>query len=169
LIERLQVVSPEDEPLFGLERDLVVNQGLWRRASGGLIFSDDLKHALCHRRSKSKDERGGVWVATFGGKVLEGESAENAARRELLEEFGVSKSIGELEFFGKFRSVERKQFEYVYWVLISKNSCTLKAQDGEVDQWRWFSVDYLSKVLLSDSRWYIYGYEIDLIRRVTGG
>ena len=82
-----------------------------------------------------------------GGAVELGEPVEDAARRELLEETGLT--AGELEFFGVF-SGENQHYTYpngdevhvVELAYICKDyHGTLTPQEGEVDDLRFFSID----------------------------
>ncbi|MBR2357202.1 MAG: NUDIX domain-containing protein [Lentisphaeria bacterium] len=61
-----------------------------------VVLDSTQKKILLQKRSPAKDIQPGKWDTAVGGHVAAGESVENAARRELAEELGIT---GEPEFF----------------------------------------------------------------------
>jgi len=161
-IESLLLVDADDSPIGSRPRDDVLSERLWHRASGGVVVDVVERLVLCHRRSSEKDERPGLWVATFGGKSSENEDPLSTAQRELREEYGIDLSADMFSFYGKHRSEERRQFEYLYVVPFDCKS-EVKFDLGEVAEVRWVSKEELSIHLVGDDKWYIYGYELDII------
>ena len=53
----------------------------------------DGKYLMLHRVSKKNDENAGKWIG-IGGKFEEGESPEDCAVREVLEETGLTRKRG---------------------------------------------------------------------------
>ncbi len=70
-------------------------ENLCHRAVFIVVISSD-GYLLVHRRSASKDIWPGWWDIAVGGVVAVGETYEDAARRELWEEIGIS--AGNIEF-----------------------------------------------------------------------
>lgn len=165
--EELLVVDSRNRPLGLRRRADVLAADLWRRASGGLLV-DLRKHViLCHRRSGRKDERPGLWVATFGGKVRVGEETEDAARRELLEELGLLR-LRSVELKEVFRASERRQFEYVYLVDVDSQAVHLNTDIIEVEEVKWLPFrDAIRNIRGVD--WYEYGYEVHILTSLTDG
>lgn len=70
-------------------------ENLCHRAVFIAVISSD-EYLLVHRRSASKDIWPGWWDIAVGGVVAVGETYEDAARRELWEEIGIS--AGNIEY-----------------------------------------------------------------------
>jgi 8-oxo-dGTP pyrophosphatase MutT (NUDIX family) len=104
------------------------------RAAGGLIFryhGDQLQILLVHRPLQ------GDWSYPKG-KLDEGESLEDAARREVLEETGLVCRL--LQFVGETEYIDRKGRPKVvaYWTM-APESGTFEAND-EVDELEWLDL-----------------------------
>jgi NADH pyrophosphatase NudC (nudix superfamily) len=91
-----------------------------------------------------------TWVKEFsdhwnfpGGVVNEGESLENGAKREVLEETGIVCEIGELldSAVGKELTVRIFKADYV--------SGEIKIQEEELIEAKWFSIDAALKLPLA--------------------
>jgi 8-oxo-dGTP pyrophosphatase MutT (NUDIX family) len=158
-MEYLFLVDERNKPITSKTRAESIEQHFWRRASGGLVIDYARRSVLCHRRSMQKDERPGYWVATFGGKVHTNESVRAAARRELFEEFSIDLLSKDFLFVKKYRSVERRQFEYVFCVQCDSQNVTPTPQASEVDEWRWMDYQLVQNSFKKDKLWYYYGYE----------
>lgn len=143
----------------------MIGQGFWRRASGGIVFEPRKKLVLCHRRSTTKDERPDLWVSTFGGKCRKHEQPDEAASRELLEEFGISSRSGSLRFLSKFKSFERRQFEYLFLVFVNADIAHINCDANEVAEYAWLSVPDVQFNLKRNKFWYAYGYEMEILAK----
>lgn len=87
-LERVQIVDRLDRPLTGAPRREMRKLNLVHRAAYILVL-DTQGHLFIHKRTMNKDVYPGYWDMTVGGVVLEGESYEEAALRELHEELGI--------------------------------------------------------------------------------
>lgn len=162
--ELLFTVDAHDRPIRSRDRHEVVAQALWRRASGGLVIDGPRQLVLCHQRSSTKDERPNLWVATFGGKNQKGEDSGDAAKRELLEEFGLKTKELRVLYFDRIKSEERRQFEYIFYVFVDSENTEFDLRDGEVSQFKWLPFKFVMKHLGFDPNWYEYGYEKDMLK-----
>lgn len=159
------VVDENDNPIVGgLPRSEVIKKNLWRRVSGGIVFDMKREIILAHQRSYMKDERPGVWVCTFGGKVQEKEDSLLAAERELFEEFRIKNSMAKVCYFNKYKSLERRQFEYLFFFFIDSQACNILRDDLEVKDTKWIEIYDIYKLLENNKDWYSYGYEKDMIK-----
>ena len=122
------------------------------QTGAGVIVVDASGRVLLQRRSDN-----GCWDYA-GGSMELGEEAEETARRELLEETGLT--ARRLELFGVF-SGEDMHYVYpngdeVYNVdivyICRDHSGELTPQEGEVDELRFFDADRLPENISPPSR-----------------
>ena len=122
------------------------------QTGAGVIVVDAAGRVLLQRRSDN-----GCWDYAGGSREL-GEEAEETARRELLEETGLTARC--LELFGVF-SGEDMHYVYpngdeVYNVdivyICRDHSGELTPQEGEVDELRFFDADRLPENISPPSR-----------------
>ncbi len=164
--ESITIVSDEDEILGSASRSEAIKNLSWRRACGGVIIDLVLGRVLVHQRSFSKDERPGVWVATFGGKSLENEPPLATAVRELFEEFSLSVNENNIFFWKKFKDVERHQFEYVYFVFVDSNIVNIN-KDSEVISYSWIDISHWHDIDKKPHPFFEYGYEKSALDIIT--
>jgi 8-oxo-dGTP pyrophosphatase MutT (NUDIX family) len=107
-----------------------------------------------------------MWVATVGGKMIDGETPEQAALRELAEEVGLVPFSA--NFVDIFRSEERRQFEYVF--IFSVDSQTVPDKiSAEVAELLWLDICGCISLLQQKRNWYEYGYETDILESLITG
>jgi len=107
-------------------------QKLCHRAVFVVVISDD-GCLLVHRRSAGKDIWPGWWDIAVGGVVAVGETYEDAARRELEEEVGIS--AGSIEFLcdGEYHD---DSVHLVGRCFIVRSNGPFLHRDGEVEETR---------------------------------
>jgi isopentenyl-diphosphate Delta-isomerase len=159
--EKVQLVDENNNIVGIAPRREALALGLWRRASGGILLAQDTKSILCHRRSLGKDERAGLWVATFGGKCGDSELPASTAKRELEEEFGISLDLHAFEFVEVYKSLVRRQFEYLHIAHIPFQIAPKPSE--EVAEAKWTFIDKFLSSNDDDSEFYRYGYEKNLV------
>jgi 8-oxo-dGTP pyrophosphatase MutT (NUDIX family) len=86
------VVDATDVVVTTVSRALMRRHRLRHRATFVVVRSRDGR-ILVHRRSDTKDLWPGRWDLAVGGVVTAGEGYEDAARRELAEEVGISAAL----------------------------------------------------------------------------
>lgn len=87
--EMLDVVDEDDNVVAVKSRGEIHANGLMHRAVHILVFNS--RHELfLQKRSMSKDEQPGQWDSSAAGHVDSGETYLDCARREVLEELGIT-------------------------------------------------------------------------------
>ncbi len=86
--ERVMVVDDQNRPAGSAPRSFMRASNLFHRAVYILVYNSEGK-LFRHQRTFTKDLYPGVFDAAAGGVVLEGETYETAAARELSEELGI--------------------------------------------------------------------------------
>jgi len=132
---------------------------IYRDVVGGFIFSKDGKVLL------GKNRAGGVYEGSFvvpGGGIEDGETKEQALRREMLEETGiniVAGEIGEINLStGKHEKTLRDTGErvlvkmtfYDYQIILSEDAddITVIAEDDWAEP-QWFTANELVKMKIA--------------------
>ena len=87
--DEIVVIVDEKNNVIGAEtRSVMRSKGLIHRAAYILVFNSSGK-IFVHKRTMSKDVYPGYYDVAAGGVVLDGETYEESARRELEEELGI--------------------------------------------------------------------------------
>ena len=97
--EVLDLVDENDTVIGHANRRDIHRLGLRHRAVHILVFDMD-DHLLLQKRALHKDINPGLWDTSAAGHVEMGESYDDAARRELLEELDIQSpinAIGQLQ------------------------------------------------------------------------
>lgn len=95
----------------------------------GIIFDEQRKKVLLLKRSENEDIGVGTWE-NIGGAVEVGESLEEALHREILEEAGLSVTVGDLAYVSYVDSM----IILVYYCMIKSGNVTLSEEHCEA---RW--------------------------------
>ena len=90
---------------------------------------------LLTRRDPDKDIYPDCLEASAGGSALAGETPEQAARREMLEETGLAAE--KLELIGITRRPESRSVIYAYLAEVSCEKDSVRLQEGETVDYRW--------------------------------
>ena len=89
-------------------------------------------------RDPNKDIYPGCWEASAGGSALAGETPEEAARREMLEETGLKAET--LSLISITRRPEKHSFLYAYLGTVSCDKSSVRLQEGETVDYRWMAL-----------------------------
>lgn len=106
--EQFDVVDDDDRVLEQRARSEVHRLKLLHRATHVFVFRSD-QTMLIHKRSPSKEEFPSVWTSSCSGHVSAGESYDESAPRELLEELGFQ---APLSFLKKFAACPDTSYEF---------------------------------------------------------
>ncbi len=166
LQELLFVVDENDKPLKPLPRSQVIQEGRWRRTGDVFVVDPTTKQVLCQKRSDTKDERPGLWIASFGGKSAPGELPEETASRELEEELSIKVHPKKLRYFTRVKSAKHHQFEYLFWTIWQGDISSLHYDHNEVAEIAWFPMDAVIKNLNDDPKWYCYEGDLSILKHI---
>ncbi len=111
---------------------------LIHRVIGVHIFNTN-GDILLQKRSSTKDLGAGLWGSSCAGHVLKGETYENAAKRELLEELGVSHEIAPVKKI-IVRDKEETEMAMIY---TATSDGPFHPDPQEVDEVRFFTKDQI--------------------------
>lgn len=117
-----------------LARGEPIPKGLYHLVSEILVRHIDGDYLLM-RRDMRKTNYGGYYEATAGGSALKGEDKVSCAKRELLEETGISS--GNFMEIGQYTS--RDTIYYIFLCVTDCDKSSISLQEGETISYRWIS------------------------------
>ncbi len=134
--ELLDVVDANDRVTGTRQRGEIHRLRLMHRSIHVLVFSKggDL---LLQKRSMQKDECQGMWDSSCAGHVEAGQTYDDTAPRELLEELGVQIDSA-LEPMFKMPATQRNGLEFAMVYRAVHDGPFVFAED-EIDEVAWFS------------------------------
>jgi len=150
--ELLEVVNEEGKIIQTLPRSVIHgNPLLMHRVVHILVFNND-GALLFQKRSMNKDVAPGKWDTSVGGHVNAGETIEEAARREMEEELGITSCA--LKFLYSYIHSNPYETELVYTY-----SCIyaggIKFNQEEIDEVRFLGIveirENIGKGVFSDN------------------
>lgn len=135
--EELFIVVDKDDKILGTatRKECHSNRNLIHRGIY-VVVSDSAGRILLQKRSMKKDLGPGIWDVSCGGHCAPGESYEQAAKRELKEELGLSlklKRVGKLLIRRKVES----EYDMVFSAAIRKEK--IRFDMDEIDSVKFFS------------------------------
>lgn len=140
------IVGYKDRDKIDWKKDIYRVSALWLTNSKGEI--------LLAQRSKNKTKDPGTWGPAAAGTVEKGESYEENIIKEMEEEIGLASAS--LKLGPKVRiSSPRNYFTQWYIAKADKEANEFKVQKEEVEQVKWFSVDFLVKDVKENPSRYI--------------
>ena len=90
-------------------------------------------------RDPNKDIYPGCWEASAGGSALAGETPEECARREMLEETGLKAE--KLELISVNFKPQSRSVIYAWLSVVSCRKDAVRLQEGETADYRWMAPD----------------------------
>ena len=99
-------------------------------------------------RDPEKDVYPGCLEASAGGSALAGETPEEAARREMLEETGLA--AGELELISTTRKPQSRSVIYAYLAVVNCEKDSVRLQEGETVDYRWVEPGTFFRMIMEE-------------------
>ena len=100
-------------------------------------------------RDQRKEVYPGCWEASAGGSALAGETPEEAARREMLEETGLAAE--KLEVISITRRPKSRSMIYAYLGTVSCDKASVRLQEGETVDYRWMEAGPFLRFIREES------------------
>ena len=144
----VQLVNAEDKPSGSMEKLEAHEKGALHRALSVLIVNSK-KEILLQRRALGKYHSPGLWTNTCCSHPYPGEDPNEAAKRRLQEEMGMS---SELEFLFKFQYkcyFENGLIEHeLDHVFVGQTDDTPHLNTDEAMAFKWMSIENLEQDML---------------------
>lgn len=145
-LEELFIVVDKNDTIleYRTRRECHRNKLLIHRAVGVAIFNKQ-GNILLQKRSATKDLQPGYWAISSAGHVSKGETYEQAAKRELVEELGISIPLTHIgtQFFEDEREAE------VHALFQGISEGPFQTSLDEVDRVEFFSKEDLAQKISS--------------------
>lgn len=155
--EMFYVVDEDDNVVGYAPRSECHDKGLIHR-SVYVIVINDRGEIFIQKRSLKKDLYPGYYACSASGHVEYGESYEEAARRELLEELGIEAPLKEICKFKCFSDVERE----ISALFICRHNGPFRLNSEEVSGGEFISIEDLERIIETGERKFAYGSIIAL-------
>lgn len=131
-----------------LRRGEPVPEGLYHMVAEILVQHED-GDFLMMQRDFQKPIEPGKYEVSAGGSVLQGETAEEGARRELFEETNIQSKE-----FTLLRTVVSEEYRSIFKVFYCKTDCNkenIRLQKGETISFSWVSPEKLKEMLFAEN------------------
>lgn len=125
-------------------------KSLWHPVTHLWIYNSK-NQLLFQKRAPQKLVWPGKWDVSIGGHMAAGETPEQAVIKEAGEELSLKLQAGQAEFLKTIRLEEpmdgwvNRIFIHVFLLLADLDTKTLKLEEEEVSEARWFSVPEIEK------------------------
>jgi isopentenyldiphosphate isomerase len=145
--EMLDIVDMDDNVIGASTKEDKIAKGLVSRNVA--VFIRDGKKILIAKRAMNKRTFPGRYDLSACGNVAAGESYEDAARRELMEELGISCKLSMMKKVFNELKANGVALKYFTGIFIGDFSGDVKLND-ELSEARWVSIPELEKMISKD-------------------
>ncbi len=141
--EFIDIVDEEDRVLYQVSKVEAHEKGLLHRTVISELINSRGEWISVKQASDRQDP--GQYVSPMGGHVVAGETEEEALKREILEELGISEFDYKLVGKGIFRRYVRNRDENHYFILYEAYSDVEPTLNEESVDYKKFTQDDLSR------------------------
>ncbi|HSX42723.1 MAG TPA: NUDIX domain-containing protein [Candidatus Saccharimonadales bacterium] len=149
MTHKILVVNDNDQPIGEFSKEEVWEKGLLHRIVR-IMVEDEEGRILLQKRSMQVDTFPGCWDHSAAGHVDAGEDYEEAAKRELHEELGISNAtlhkIAVYRTSNTFNGRKLNRFNALYKATIDASQ-PLNLQESEVGEAKWFTLDEVKELV----------------------
>ncbi|MDF2677690.1 MAG: isopentenyl-diphosphate delta-isomerase [Bacillota bacterium] len=131
-----------DKPIKEITKEKAHQEGVLHRAFSVVLYKGN--EILIQKRSDDKYHCGGLWTNTCCSHPRWGETTEEAVKRRLMEEMGIScetQEIFSFTYYYEFKN-ELKEFEYDH-VFIGEYNQEFTINKEEVEEAKWIDINEL--------------------------
>ncbi len=151
--KQIQIVDKDDNVIGVATMDEAQSKGLRHRIVR-IMVEDERRNILLQKRSAQMETSPNLWDHSAAGHVDDGETWEQAAKRELAEETGIkAKHMRELGTFKSNNVLSGRKLNRINKVFrhVTSSETLLKKDDEEVAELRWFSRFELQQLIKDQS------------------
>jgi len=157
------ILVDENDKKIGLEEKIKAHLlGKKHRAFSVFVFNDK-GELLIQKRAKEKYHSGGLWANTCCSHPRPGEKLENAVKRRLKEELGISlkkiKKIGRIDYQGRVGGLIENELDHVF---VAQWNGKPKMNKKEVAETRWIKLEDLKKEIKKNPKKFTVWFKIIL-------
>lgn len=152
-MEEYFYVVDEDDNIIGKAPRSECHKRRLIHRSVYIVVLNDKGEIFLQRRSLNKDLYPGYYACSVSGHVEYGESYEEAARREMLEELGIEAPLKEICKFKCFSEIERE----ISVLYVSHHNGPFKLNSKEISGGEFVSLEEIKKLLENGEKNFAYG------------
>ena len=147
MTEYFDVIDDNNKVIGKASRDECHKKGLLHRGIYIIVVNSEGK-ILMQKRSMKKDLHPGLWTTSVSGHVDSGEHYEQAAKREMMEEIGITAKLSEiLKFSFKDTSTKNRCDHEINKIFLTKNNGPFEPNKDEVDKLEFFSAQKILEMI----------------------
>lgn len=135
-VEMLDLVDKNDQIIGEVEKDLANTDTKYTHREVAIMLVDKDNKILFQKRSATKIVAPNKWIISVAGHVTKGQTADEAAHRELEEELGFDTK---LRFLGKTYFAGENETHFTYWFVGEYNGEKIIVDPRETQKYEFLS------------------------------
>lgn len=141
--ELFYLVDDNDEVIGSVERFIAHRSKTLKHRSIFILLFNDQGELLLQKRSQLKDTFPGFWTVSVSGHVTFGQTYDEAAKREMEEEIGLSLDLEQLQ---KIYIEEEREFAFIYRGEC-KGKIKINFDQSEISEVKWVALEKLPEFI----------------------